>query len=99
MTEGRFEKGRWVDEPESSSPPGDLNKDLQERVAAARTSFGKGLDDLLSVGKELVTTEEGRRHIGKNLDKAGEEIMSTLEEAAQSASEYINGFLEQKTKK
>jgi hypothetical protein len=99
MTEGRFEKGRWVEEPETSASSGDLNDDLHERIASAKVSFGKGLDDILSVGRELVTTDEGRRHIGKAMDKAGGEIMSALEEAARSASEYINSILEQKEKK
>ena len=98
MSPGRFEKGRWVEEPEQPLPSMDQNSDLQERVAQARSSFGKGLDDLLSVGRELITTEEGRRHIGKTMDKASGEIMVSLEEAAKAATDYISSLLEQKKK-
>ena len=98
MTEGRFENGRWVEEPQEQIPPSAPANKLEERVEAARSSFGKGLDDLLAVSKELVTTEEGRRHIGRTMDKAGAEIMVTLEETAKKATDYISSLLDQTRK-
>jgi len=97
MTEGRFEKGRWVEEKQEPSPS-IHEPELEQRVAAARISFGKGLDDLLSVGRDLLTTEEGRKHIGRTMDKASSEIMVTLEDNAKKATEYISSLLEQKRK-
>lgn len=99
MSEGHFEKGRWVEDNEKKDHPNDQSDDINSRVREATTSFGKGLDDLLSVGRELVTTEEGRRHIGRSMDKAGADIMTALEDAARSASDYISSILDQKQKK
>ncbi len=99
MSEGHFEKGRWVEDAEKNDHSNDQNDDINSRFKEATASFGKGLDDLLSVGRELVTTEEGRRHIGKSMDKAGADIMTALEDAARSASDYIGSILEQKQKK
>ncbi|MFH0967796.1 MAG: hypothetical protein V1862_08960 [Methanobacteriota archaeon] len=98
MSTGRFEKGRWVEdtEPISSSPEHEVN--LEDRVAAARSSFGKGLDDLLTVGRDLLTTDEGRRHIGRTMDKASGDIMVRLEDTAKVATDYISSLLEQKRK-
>lgn len=98
MTVGHFENGRWVEEPLEQEPPSGPKNDLDERVAAAKASFGKGLSDLLSVGSDLLTTNEGRRHIGKTMDKASGEIMVTLEETAKKATDYISSLLEQKHK-
>lgn len=93
---GRFEKGRWVEEPTKQASGS--QEDLTERLSEAKASFGKGLDDLLSVGRDLLTTQEGRRHIGRSMDQAGAEIMGTLEETAKKATEYISSVLEQKRK-
>ena len=98
MTDGRFEKGRWVEEPSEQVYQSEIRDDLEKRVTDARHSFGKGLDDLLLVGRDLLTTEEGRRHIGRTMDKAGEEIMVTLEDTAKKATDYISGLLDQKRK-
>jgi hypothetical protein len=98
MSDGRFEKGRWVEEEQPSSPPSVHDTNLEDRVTAACSSFGKGLDDLLAVGRDLLTTEEGRTHIGKTMDKASEEILNRLEETAKAATDYINNLLEPKRK-
>ena len=98
MTDGRFDKGRWVQEDQSASSPSLHVNDLEERVAAARSTFGKGLDDLLAVGRDLITTEEGRKHIGKTMDKASEDIMARLEDSAKAATDYLNSLFEQKRK-
>lgn len=96
MTDGRFEKGRWVPDSQPDSPPSDQSNSLEERVAAARKSFGKGLDDILAIGHDLISTEEGRQHIGRTMDKATEDIMAKLEESAQAATDYINSIFNQK---
>jgi len=98
MMGGRFEKGRWVEEPSVEASSSDSQEDLTERLTEAKASFGKGLDDLLAVGRDLLTTDEGRRHIGRSMDQAGAEIMGTLEETAKKATEYISGILDQKRK-
>ncbi|PKL60620.1 MAG: hypothetical protein CVV33_01725 [Methanomicrobiales archaeon HGW-Methanomicrobiales-4] len=98
MSGGRFEKGRWVEETLPPSSPSEHDGNLEGRVAAARSSFGKGLDDLLAVGRDMVTTEEGRRHIGRTMDKASEDIMARLEDTAKAATDYISSLLEQKRK-
>jgi len=98
MMGGRFEKGRWVDEPSGQASDSVSGDELSERLAVAKASFGKGLDDLLAVGRDLLTTDEGRRHIGRSMDQAGAEIMGTLEETARKATEYISGVLDQKRK-
>ena len=98
MTDGRFEKGRWVEEPSEQALPTGTTENLEERVAVARSSFGKGLNDLLSVSSDLLTTNEGRRHIGRTMDKASEEILGTLEDAARKATDYLSSLLEQNRK-
>lgn len=99
MTEGRFEKGRWVTEPIPEAASESSSERLEERVASARTSFARGLDELIAVSKDLVTTEEGRRVIGKSMDKASAEIMGTLEETTKKATDYFSSLLEQTRKR
>jgi hypothetical protein len=96
MTKGRFEQGRWIEEQDAApsvSMDGDV---LEDRLVAAKKSFGKGLDDILSIGHELLTTEEGRRHLGRSMDKTCNEVIGTLEETARKASELLNSLLDQK---
>lgn len=99
MTEGRFEKGRWVTEPLPEATSETTPERLEERVTSARTSFAKGLDELIAVSKDLVTTEEGRQVIGRSMDKAGAEIMGSLEDATKKATDYFSTLLEQTRKR
>ncbi|HWQ67934.1 MAG TPA: hypothetical protein VN372_13835 [Methanospirillum sp.] len=98
MSSGRFEKGMWIEETEEETNDPSSSQNLEKRVSAATETFGRGLDDLISVSKELLTTEEGRKHIGKKMDQASGEVISTLEETARKATDYINKLLEQTRK-
>lgn len=98
MTEGRFEKGRWVEDQTNGISRSDDGPGLEERLAVARVSFEKGLNDILTIGQELLTTDQGRRHIGKTMDKACNEIRETMEDTAKKATDFINDLLDQKQK-
>lgn len=68
MTEkpGHFENGVWVEEP---AVPGKIPErkidPIDIRLAAATCQVLSALDDLATATHDLVTTEEGKNHIGK----------------------------------
>lgn len=99
MTEGRFEKGRWVEENEGDDIGLKHQDCLEDRLAAAKKNLGKGLDEILSVGQELVTTEEGRKHLGRSMDQTCNQIMGALEDTARKANDFINTLLDQRQKR
>ena len=69
MTEakGHFEKGRWVEEPEPPVQDAASTKVIDERLSDATKSVLSSIDAVISVTRDLVTTEEGKQYIDRTL--------------------------------
>lgn len=88
--DGHFENGKWVKntppEPKEEEPTG-----YKERVNSATDLIRQGIGELLSVTNDLVMTKEGKKHIGKKLDKATEEVMKAYDELGKQVGvETVN---------
>lgn len=102
---GHFEKGRWVEEGEATGETaagtasefpepgvdetGETVYDFDEKIAEIRSSVSKNLNDLFGVGKALITTEKGREHLAKKVQRAEEKIDKTIEDIAESFEKAI----------
>ena len=79
MTEkkGHFEKGVWVEEPVA---PAKNESQINARLAAATSSVISAMDDLAKATHDLVTTEEGKKHIEKTVKETTAHVQKAFEE-------------------
>lgn len=83
MTEkpGHFEKGVWVEEHAGTEKNPETKNDLIElRLAAATRQILTALEDLATVTHDLVTTEEGKKHIGKTIKDTTNQVQKSFDE-------------------
>ncbi len=89
MTEkkGHFEQGRWVEEPEA---PEKIEIQIEERLAAATRSVISALDDAAKVTRDLVTTEEGKKHIEKTMKETTGQVQKTFDDVISKAKSEMD---------
>ena len=87
---GHFENGRWVEDSRLSPEPDRLEESIESRLRSAAGQIGKGVDELLSAGSDLINTQEGRKALGKTLDGICGDILKTCDEIRQESIEFIN---------
>ncbi len=87
---GHFDKGRWVEDaaPEPSSE--DNQEDLEIRLRSAAGQIGRGIDELLAAGSDLIGTQEGRQHLGKKLDQITGDVLQVCDDIRREGIEFIN---------
>jgi hypothetical protein len=87
---GHFEKGKWVEDaaPESSSPG--VNDDIETRLRSAAGQIGRGIDELLEAGGELIGTKEGRQQLGRRLDEVTGDLIRICEDIRREGRDFIN---------
>jgi hypothetical protein len=82
---GHFEKGIWVDEPvpaKSDESPIDI------RLQAATRGVFSALDELAKATHDLVTTEEGKKHIEKTVNETTAEIQKSFDGLVSQVKEH-----------
>jgi len=84
MTEkkGHFEKGIWVEEP---AAPEKNEVQIDARIEAATRSVIAAIDDAARVTHDLVTTEEGKKHIEKALKESTAQVQKSFDEVLKQA--------------
>jgi len=91
MTEqkGHFEKGRWIKEMEPSvvQPAGAA---LDQRLSEAVQGFRISLGEIVTITRELVTTEEGKQYVEQNVKHAQDRIRSSLDEIVIRAQNELD---------
>ena len=89
MTEkkGHFEKGLWVEEPET---PQKTETQIEERLATATRSVIAALDDAAKVTRDLVTTEEGKKHIEKTMKETTAQVQKSFDEVISRAKSEMD---------
>jgi septal ring factor EnvC (AmiA/AmiB activator) len=89
MTEkkGHFEKGLWVEEPEA---PQKNEDQIDARIAAATSSVISAMDDAAKVARDLMTTEEGKKHIEKTMKDTSAQIKKSFEDVISRAKSEMD---------
>ena len=96
MTEkkGHFVQGRWVeDSPAPARSAG--SSDIETRLSQTTKSVIASIDDVMSVTRDLVTTEEGRKYIEKTVRDTEKQVQRSFDEILMT----VKSELEKKTKK
>ncbi|NLV27862.1 MAG: hypothetical protein GXY48_11980 [Methanomicrobiales archaeon] len=86
---GHFDSGRWVEDKEPESAPAGVDEHIETRLRSAAGNIGKGIDELISAGADLINTPEGRQTIGRKLDGICGDIMQTCDDIRQESMEFI----------
>jgi hypothetical protein len=81
---GHFEKGVWIEEPPAgNAAPDQSSGQIDVRLASATKAVLSAMDELARATHDLVTTEEGKKHIEKtmkdttaNVQKSFDDIIS-----------------------
>ena len=91
MTEkpGHFEQGRWVVEMESPAPQSNGNV-IDKRLSEATKSVISSIDDVMSVARDLVTTEEGKQYIEKTFHETQMQIQKSFDEIISRAKNELD---------
>jgi hypothetical protein len=80
-TTGHFEKGVWVNDPKIPEKPVENNEDaIDIRLAAATRSVLAAMDDLAKATHDLVTTEEGKKHIEKTVKETTLQVQKSFDD-------------------
>ncbi|MGA2122401.1 MAG: hypothetical protein ABSG49_10245 [Methanoregula sp.] len=89
MTEkrGHFEKGLWVEEPEA---PQKNEDQIDARIAAATRAVISAMDEAAKVTRDLVTTEEGKKHIEKTMKETTAQIQKSFDEILNRAKSEMD---------
>jgi hypothetical protein len=87
---GHFEKGVWVEEP---AAPEKNEDQIDARVAAATSSVISAIDDAAKVARDLVTTEEGKKHIEKTMKDTSAQIQKSFDEVISRAKSEMDKTL------
>jgi hypothetical protein len=77
-TSGHFEQGRWVKEPEPVPPSNEIRIDA--RISTATTAVVAAMDEVATVTRDLVTSEEGKRYIEKTLQDTTAQVQKSFED-------------------
>ncbi|HNX17174.1 MAG TPA: hypothetical protein PKM50_02475 [Methanoregula sp.] len=93
MTEkkGHFEKGIWVEDPVTppvATPAKDTTQ-IDTRLAAATKSVISAMDDLAKVTRDLVGTEEGRKHIENTVKETTENVRKSFDDILARAKSEV----------
>ena len=89
MTEkkGHFEKGVWVEDP--VAPPVKEDKPIDIRLTAATKSVISAMDDLAKVTRDLVATDEGKKHIEHTVKETTENVRKSFDDILARAKSEV----------
>jgi len=90
MTEkkGHFEKGVWVENPVAAPAPEEHPIDV--RLASATKSVISAMDDLARVTRDLVATEEGKKHIENTVKETTATVRKSFDEILARARTEVD---------
>lgn len=87
---GHFENGRWVENTPEEQVPSEPQENIEVRLRSAAGLIGRGIDELLSAGSDLISSQEGRQHLGRKLDQITGDVVQVCEEIRREGIEFIN---------
>jgi hypothetical protein len=86
---GRFEQGRWVEEPIPAAPAASETQ-IEERISGVSSSVMSAIDNVVTVTRDLVTTNEGKQYIEKTLKDTRTHIQKSFDDILTRAKEEVN---------
>ena len=91
MTEkpGHFEQGRWVEDPAPAAKTA-AEPVIDKRLTDATKSVVSSIDQMMGVARDLLTTEEGKKYIGKTLEDTKHEIGKSFDAVLRQAKEEVD---------
>ena len=86
MTEkkGHFEKGLWVEDP-VAAPAAQEEQQIDIRLADATRSVISAMDHLVKVTGDLITTDEGKKHIEKTVNETTAQVQKSFDDILKQA--------------
>ena len=87
-TNGHFEQGRWVVNPEPV--PQNNDTPIDARISGATNAIVAAVDDFAKVTRDLVTSEEGKKYIEKTMKDTTIEVQRTFDEVLARAKAEID---------
>lgn len=91
MTEkGHFEKGIWVVEKEPVAAPAKEENQIDVRLTSATKSVIVAMDDLAKVTRDLVATDEGKKHIEKTVKETTAQVQKSFDEILSRAKAEVD---------
>lgn len=91
-TRGRFEKGVWVEEPipgeEKAGATGKTPMD--SRIQEVSADVSGTINKVVSLAKDLFTTEEGRKHIQAKIDGAAGQLDSAIKDFISESEKVLS---------
>jgi len=89
MTEkkGHFEKGLWVDDPVPA--PKNEEHPIDVRLASATKSVISAMDDFAKVTRDLVTTDEGKKHIENTVKDTTAHVQKSFDDILAKAKSEV----------
>jgi len=90
MTEkkGHYEKGVWVEDPVAA--PAKEEHPIDVRIAAATKSVISAMDDFAKVTRDLVATDEGRKHIEKSVKDTTNNVKKSFDDILARAKSEVD---------
>ena len=90
MTEkkGHFEKGLWVEDPVAA--PAKEENQIEIRLAAATKSVLVAMDDFAKVTRDLVATEEGKKHIENTVKETTVQVRKSFDDVLSQARAEVD---------
>jgi len=75
---GHFEKGIWVEDSQPASPQ--VNSEaIEKRLSQATKAVITSIDSVMSVTRDLVTTDEGKQFIEKTMKDTQNQIQVSFD--------------------
>jgi len=95
--EGHFEQGRWVEVELSDAAGSDSTEKTDgfgARIAGVSADISRVLGDVISLGRDIIETDEGRQHIESQVKKFGDDISATLNHLGNEAAKSVEQALD-----
>ena len=89
--DGHFVNGRWVETETSDADDSHSDErtiDFGARITDLRADISRVLGDVITLGKDILESEEGRQHIEYQVKKVGDDISTTLANLGEEAERF-----------
>lgn len=90
-TNGHFEQGRWVVNPEPV--PQNNDTPIDARISGATNAIVAAVDDFAKVTRDLVTSEEGKKYIEKTMKDSTTQVQKSIEDLLAKAKSDLESSI------
>jgi hypothetical protein len=100
MTEktGHYEKGAWIEDRALPVPQAEREA-IEKRLSEATKAVITSIDNVMTVTRDLVTTDEGKQYIDKTLEDTRRKLQVSCEDVLSRVKTEIEKTKEELEKK